>query len=74
MVNENYSSFTRTRPNKGIYQPAEPKITEKREKREREQEREKKKDWKQSLDFIVRTLEIDFLNDKKDQENPGTLP
>ena len=39
MVDENYSRFAKTGPNKGIYQPMSPKNTE---KREREREREKK--------------------------------
>ena len=43
MIDENYSSFTKTGPNKGNYKPDEPEITEKREKREREREREKKR-------------------------------
>ena len=43
MIDENYSSFTKTGPNRGNYNPMNPKITEEREKRERERERETKK-------------------------------
>ena len=43
MIDENYSIFTKTGPNKSNYKPDEPEITEKREKREREREREKKR-------------------------------
>ena len=57
MANENYSNFTRTRPNKGFLDPDQPEITEKREKREREREREKK--LEAVLVSIVWTLEND---------------
>ena len=43
MIDENYSSFTKTGPNKANNKPDEPEIIEKREKREREREREKKR-------------------------------
>ena len=33
MIDENYSSFTKTGPNKCNYTPDEPKITAKREKK-----------------------------------------
>ena len=42
MIDENYSSFTKTGPNKVIISPMGPKITERREKRQRERERLKK--------------------------------
>ena len=47
MVDENYSRFANTRPNKGIYQPDEPKNHRKERKEgkgaeERERERKKK--------------------------------
>ena len=42
MIDENYSSFTKTGPTRVIISPMSPKITEKKEKREREREREKK--------------------------------
>ena len=53
MANENYSNFTRTRPNKGFYQPDQPENHRKRDKREREREREKKGLAQFSLVFIV---------------------
>ena len=44
MIDENYSSFTKTGPGQAtvIISPMSPKITAKREKRAREREREKK--------------------------------
>ena len=68
MIDENYSSFTKTGPNKGNYKPVSPKITAKREKRAREREREKKKHYQQSLVFIVWTLEIVFKRQKTSAE------
>ena len=35
MVDENYSSFTKTKPNKGIYQPDEPENYRKERKEEK---------------------------------------
>ena len=43
MVDENYSSFTESGPNKGNYKPGEPENHRKERKREREREREKEK-------------------------------
>ena len=43
-IHENYSSFTKTRPNKSNYKPDdEPENHREREKRGREREREKKR-------------------------------
>ena len=50
-----------------IISPMSPKITAKREKRAREREREKK-DYQQSLVFIVWTLEIVFERQKTSAE------
>ena len=50
-----------------IISPMSPKITAKREKRAREREREKK-DYQQSLVFIVWTLEIVFKRQKTSAE------
>ena len=41
MVDENYSNFTRTRPNKGIYQPDEPE-NHRKDRKEGKEAREKK--------------------------------
>ena len=61
MVDENYSSFTKTGPNKPS--PMSPKITEKRGKGEREREREEKR-----LAAVFSFYSVDFrdffLNDK----------
>ena len=44
MTNENYSNFTRTRPNKGFYQPNQPENRRKeREKGEGVRSKRKKK-------------------------------
>ena len=67
MIDENYSSFTNTGPNKGNYKPDEPEITGKKVKRERERERENI-DLQQSLAFIVWTLEIVFERQKTSAE------
>ena len=48
MVDENYSRCAKTGPNKLIYQPDEPKNTEKREEREGS-ESEGKKNYRNSL-------------------------
>ena len=43
MVDENYSSFTNTEPNKANYKPDEPENNRRERKEGREREREKKK-------------------------------
>ena len=56
MIDQNYSSFTKTGPNKGNYKPDEPENHSKEEKRGQGSESERKKDYQQSLVFIVWTL------------------
>ena len=60
MIDVNYSSFTKTGPNKGNYKPEDARKSQQREKRRQGSERERKKDYQQSLVFIVWTLEIVF--------------
>ena len=64
MIDENYSSFTKTGPKKGNYKPDEPENLQQREKRGQGSESERKKDYQQSLVFIVWTLEIAFERQK----------
>ena len=69
MIDENYSSFTKTGPKKGNYKPDEPENHSKeREKRGQGSESERKKDYQQSLVFIVWTLEIVFERQKTSAE------
>ena len=55
MVNENYSNFTRPRPNKGIFQPNEPE-NHRKEREERKGARAREKKTTRSLNFIVWNL------------------
>ena len=68
MIDENYSSFTKTGPNKGNYKPEDARKSQQRKKRRQGSERERKKDYQQSLVFIVWTLEIVFKRQKTSAE------
>ena len=66
---ENYSSFTKTGPNKGNYKSDEPENhRKKKQKRGKGSESERKKDYQQSLVFIVWTLEIVYGRQKTSAE------
>ena len=65
MAIENYSNFTRTRQNKGFYQPDQPENHRKeREEGKGARAGEKKKKTNNSQVFILWTLEILFLRQK----------
>ena len=57
MIDENYSSFTKTGPNKGNYKPDEPENHRKERQKGKEAREREKKDYQQSLVFVVWTLE-----------------
>ena len=60
MIDENYSCFTKTGPNKGNYKPDEPEKHRKERKEGKGARAKEKKDQQQSLVFIVWTFEIVF--------------
>ena len=60
MIDENCSSFTKTGPNKGYYKPAELENHSKERKEGKGVRAREKKDYQQSLVFIVWALEIVF--------------
>ena len=64
MIDENYSSFTKTGPNEGNYKPDEPANHSKERKEDKGARAREKKDYQQSLVFIVWTLEIVFKRQK----------
>ena len=64
MVDENYSNFTRTKPNKGIYQPENHR---KERKEGKEREREKKR-----LETVFSFYSVDFRG-KQGQGHSRTL-
>ena len=68
MIDENYSSFTKTGPNKGNYKPDEPENHTKERKEVKGARAREKKDYQQSLVFIVWTLEIVFKRQKTSAE------
>ena len=68
MIDENYSSFTKTGPNKGNYKPDEPENHTKERKEGKGARAREKKEYQQSLVFIVWTLEIVFKRQKTSAE------
>ena len=55
MANEDYSNFTRTRPNQGIYQPDQPE-NHRKERKEEKGARAREKTTTHSLSFYI----VDF--------------
>ena len=68
MIDENYSNFTKTGPNKGNYKPDKPENHRKERKEGKGGRAREKKDYQQSLGFIVWTLEIVFERQKTSAE------
>ena len=66
MVNENYGNFTKTRPNKDIHQPDEPK----NHRKEREEGKGARAREKKRLAKVFSSYSVDFRDDLV-FKNPG---